>query len=121
MSIRAFYAASIQLFLNETAEAIIGKISQSHTQDLKFQQTGAWATQIKILHEALNEFEDGHIFFEFQIPRMGKRADVVLLYKDIIYILEFKTGAKDYMPADIRQAHGYAIDLHHFMRAVMIR
>ena len=114
MSIRAFYAASIQLFLNETAEAIIGKISQSHTQDLKFQQTGAWATQIKILHEALNEFEDGHIFFEFQIPRMGKRADVVLLYKDIIYILEFKTGAKDYMPADIRQAHGYAIDLHHF-------
>ena len=52
------------------------------------------------------------------IPRMGRRADVVLISsKNILFVLEFKVGAKDYHAGDLRQAIGYALDLHHFTKA----
>ena len=114
MSNRAFYAESLTAFIAESPDAIVGKITQNHTQELVYQQTGAWITQIEILQTALCGFGEGYLFFEFQIPRMGKRADVLLIYKNLIFILEFKVGAQDYAAQDMRQAHGYAIDLHHF-------
>ena len=75
---------------------------------------GAWQREIELLKECLPHFEGGYILFELQIPRMGRRADVVLIYQNVIYVLEFKVGAKAYHPHDLRQTHGYAIDLHHF-------
>lgn len=45
---------------------------------------------------------------------MGRRADAVLIYQNVIYVIEFKVGAKAYQAHDLRQTHGYAIDLHHF-------
>lgn len=114
MSNRAFYAESLTAFIAESPDAIVGKITQNHTQELVYQQTGAWITQIEILQTTLRGLGEGYLFFEFQIPRMGKRADVLLIYKNLIFILEFKVGAQDYAAQDMRQAHGYAIDLHHF-------
>lgn len=114
MSNRAYYSANIVDFLIESADSIIGKITQNHSQNLEHLQTGAWAGQIEILQVALQFLNAGHILFEVKIPRMGRRADVVLIYKDLIFVIEFKIGVKHYLPQDIRQAHGYAIDLHHF-------
>ncbi|BBB58278.1 hypothetical protein UNDKW_0005 [Undibacterium sp. KW1] len=114
MSNRAFYTADVTSFLNESTDSIIGKITQNHSQELLHQQTGAWLSQIDILQESMQGFNEGYLFFEFQIPRMGRRADAVLIYKNIIFVLEFKVGAEDYAAQDIRQVHGYAIDLHHF-------
>jgi Uncharacterized conserved protein (DUF2075) len=114
MSSRAYYAEKVTDFLTESVDSVIGKITQNHPQSLEHLQTGAWTRQIEILQTTIRKFEEGHIFFEFQIPRMGKRADVVLIYKDLIFVIEFKVGANKYLPQDKRQAHGYAIDLHHF-------
>lgn len=114
MSSRAFYSADIGAFLAESADAIIGKITQNHSQEIVHQQTGAWASQIEILQTTLQDFDDGYLLFEVLIPRMGRRADAVLIYKNILFVLEFKIGAKEYFPQDLRQAHGYALDLHHF-------
>lgn len=114
MSHRAYYSAEVVDFLIETVDSVIGKITQNHSQNLKHLQTGAWASQIEILQTALKPLSEGHILFEVQIPRMGKRADAVFIYKYLIFVIEFKVGAKHHLPQDIRQAHGYAIDLHHF-------
>ncbi|HRH05218.1 MAG TPA: DUF2075 domain-containing protein [Burkholderiaceae bacterium] len=114
MSKRAYYSEIVSDFLLESTDSVIGKITQNHPQSLEYLQTGAWATQVEILQSAINGLHEGHIFFEFQIPRMGRRADVLLIYKDLIFVIEFKVGAHRYLPQDKRQAHGYAIDLHHF-------
>ena len=114
MSSRAYYTEKVTDFLTESVDSVIGKITQNHPQALEHLQTAAWSRQIEILQSAIKKFDEGYIFFEFQIPRMGKRADVILIYKDLIFVIEFKVGANRYLPQDKRQAHGYAIDLHHF-------
>ncbi|MBC3883166.1 DUF2075 domain-containing protein [Undibacterium sp. LX40W] len=114
MSSRSFYNAEVPDFLRESPDAIIGKITQRHSQEINHEQTGAWLSQINLLQKCLAGLTEGFLLFEVLIPRMGKRADVVLIYKDILFVLEFKVGAKDYHASDLRQAHGYALDLHHF-------
>ncbi|MCL1042688.1 DUF2075 domain-containing protein [Shewanella marisflavi] len=118
MTRRAFYSAPLAEFLLENPQAILGKISQPHTQDIKHQQTSAWTVQIAAIQTALINIpsDKGWIFFEFLIPRMGRRADVVLIYSGIIFVLEFKIGASNYLSQDLRQTHGYALDLKNFHR-----
>jgi hypothetical protein len=116
MSIRAFYSATIERFLAEDAMSISGSISASHTQQLQHQQSRAWGSEIDILKRELASCKDknAHIFFEFMIPRMGRRADVVLIFQGVIFVIEFKVGAKHINSADLRQTHGYALDLKNF-------
>lgn len=109
---RAFYSAEIGDFLQTSADQIIGSLASRQSVDAL--QEGAWREQIVILKSALQKFSTGHVLFEMQIPRMGRRADVVLIIADLIFVLEFKVGANRYSAADLRQCHGYAIDLHHF-------
>lgn len=58
----------------------------------------------------------GTIYFEFIIPRMGKRADVVLLLAEIVAVLEFKVGAVEFGRQALDQVHDYALDLKNFHR-----
>lgn len=115
---RAYYESSLSNFLTSTENEIIGSITQQQSQDLVRLQTNAWSSQIEILQEQLTPFDSSsnksHIFFEFSIPRMGRRADVVLVHKGLIFVIEFKVGSDNYNSADIQQAHGYAIDLKNF-------
>ena len=57
------------------------------------------------MQEVLQPWADeaGEIVFEYDIPRLGKRIDVVLLLRGIIFCLEFKVGQKDALQA-IRRA-----------------
>lgn len=112
---RSFYSDTVSTFLSTSADAIIGQLAQSHSQHLVQQQTGAWFEQIQILKAQLVELpDDAFLFFEFVIPRMGKRVDCVLVVQGIIFVLEFKVGASSYLYADRQQAEGYALDLKHF-------
>jgi len=115
---RAYYQSSLSNFLVSTESEIIGKITQQQSQDLVRLQTNAWSSQIAILQEQLTPLcysdNKSHIFFEFSIPRMGRRADVVLVHNGLIFVIEFKVGSDNYNSADIQQAHGYAIDLKNF-------
>lgn len=112
---RAYYSATIEEFLVTELDTIIGKLTSSHGQELQNAQTQAWTEQIKLLWQTLAEInKHGYVFFEFMIPRMGRRADVVIVLDGVIYVLEFKIGAKSYTYADRTQTAGYALDLKHF-------
>lgn len=114
MGARAFYVAEVSDFLRDSTDSIVGKISRHHSQDIVAQQMGAWLSEIEILKACLQSFSAGHVLLELQIPRMGRRVDAAIVVRDILFVLEFKVGAKNYHSHDLRQAHGYAIDLHHF-------
>lgn len=47
---------------------------------------------------------------------MGKRVDVVILYKSIVFLLEFKCGDTEYRQSTYDQVYDYALDLRNFQR-----
>lgn len=73
-----------------------------------------WENVIQILKEQLRSFLSGRILFEYTIPRMGKRVDTVILYKNIVFLLEFKCGDTVYKNYAYDQVYDYALDLHSF-------
>jgi hypothetical protein len=116
MNVRAYYSAYISDFLCQQSSTIVGDLSKHHSQDLVHQQTNAWLSQIQSLKQTLSSFssERNSIFFEFGIPRMGKRADVVLVISGLVFVLEYKVGATRYERHDKNQTLDYALDLKHF-------
>ena len=110
---RAYYSATIEDFLNTSPEEIIGKITLKNEFSLEQTQKDAWLAEIIILREVLSLYK-GSIYFEYSIPRMGQRIDVVLLIGAVIFILEFKIGEKEYTPNAIDQVMDYALDLKNF-------
>jgi len=111
---RSYYAATLQDFFLEKPETILGQLAAHHQHDLEPLQRNAWLKQIGILQNQLADLESGHIFFEFGIPRMGKRADTIIVYAGVVFVVEFKVGAAHYLSADVNQAVDYALDLKHF-------
>lgn len=110
---RAYYSASINEFLNSPLGEIIGTLSINSDFSVEQNQIDAWKTEINILKRVLNHY-DGKVYFEFAIPRMGKRIDVLLIIKSIIFILEFKVGEKEYPAYAIDQVLDYALDMKNF-------
>jgi len=107
------YGASVQEFLFAPENAVLGALTAASSFDPTISQINAWQASIANLREQLVGFS-GHVFFEFTIPRLGSRADVVLLKDGIIFILEYKVGSDQFLTADLDQAHGYALDLKNF-------
>ena len=54
------------------------------------------------------------LYLTYDIPRLGKRIDVVLLFKGIVFCVEFKVGESKILEADIDQVLDYALDLKNF-------
>lgn len=77
-------------------------------------QKMAWRSEIQILKEQLFEFSHGDIIFEYTIPRMGHRVDVICIIEGIIFLLEFKVGDKEYKKSTTDQVMDYALDLKYF-------
>lgn len=116
MQVRAYYSNSVYQFLLDSDETIIGILAQHHRQDLVIQQTNAWREQISILKNELRDYANkgNAIFFEFVIPRMGKRVDIVLVICGAVFVVEFKVGADRYFSHDRNQVIDYALDLKNF-------
>ncbi|NLD37311.1 MAG: DUF2075 domain-containing protein [Desulfatiglans sp.] len=108
-----YYKDDIQSFLKKSTEEIIGEITLSNTFDSTFNQNKSWEIQISILKEALSGF-NGTIFFEFSIPRMGKRVDVIVIMENVVFVIEFKVGETKYHRNHIVQVWDYALDLKNF-------
>ena len=111
---RAYYANSIADFLKEDADKIYGKISGHYDLNkLIIQQSNAWKSQVITLQKKLVGF-DGEIYFEFSIPRMGKRVDNVIIIDNCIFVIEFKIGSSKYGNYGQEQVFNYALDLNNF-------
>jgi hypothetical protein len=54
------------------------------------------------------------IHLEFDIPRLGRRVDAVLVTPTAVIPIEFKVGAKKFQQADYEQAWDYGLDLKNF-------
>ena len=116
-NLRCYYSASIQEFLQQSTEEIIGIIhSNDISAETTIQQSTTWKTEVEILKNQLSGLEEGHIVFEYTIPRMGKRVDVVVLYRNIVFLLEFKCGDFEYKASTYDQVYDYALDLQNFQK-----
>jgi hypothetical protein len=110
---RYFYSDTINAFINASPSEILGSIVQNSEFADEVTQKTAWLKQIEILKPILKNY-DGKVFFEYSIPRMGKRIDVVGIIKNVIFIIEFKVGEKDFNQSSIEQVWDYALDLKNF-------
>jgi hypothetical protein len=110
---RAHYHDSIEGFLQTPTDSVLGALFSSHEFDLKHTEKRAWQVEIQSLQVALRPLR-GHIFFEFQIPRIGRRADVIILSSGAIFVLEFKAGERHFDRRAVDQVTDYALDLRHF-------
>lgn len=110
---RYYYSDKISKFLLSSDNEILGVISCNTSNDVVTLQRNAWLYEIHILKKVLKGFE-GAIYFEYSIPRMGKRIDVLLIIYNVIFILEFKVGEKKFRTSDSDQVWDYALDLKNF-------
>ena len=110
---RAYYSDSIKNFLKDTTEEILGKLALNSEFSLEQSQRDAWIEEINILQDVLSRSQ-GSIYFEYSIPRMGKRIDVVYLIGPVIFVLEFKIGEKEFTSYATDQVCDYALDLKNF-------
>jgi hypothetical protein len=110
---RAYYSDKISDFHLRSNEEILGKLAQANAFSLEQTQRDAWLEEIRILKNALRPY-NGSIYFEYSIPRMGKRIDIVLIIASVIFVLEFKVGEKEFPSYAIDQVWDYALDLKNF-------
>ena len=116
MSTRCLYNSSIKDFFGTEDNSIFGMLCEEYHGDALTTTRDAWRSEISILKKSLTQYKNdsGQIIFEYDIPRLGKRIDAVLLFKGIIFCLEFKVGESKILEADIDQVLDYALDLKNF-------
>ena len=113
---RCLYHATIHEFLQQSPEALLGTFVNNYHGVAMTTTNEAWTDEIHIMQEVLLPWkdEDGQVIFEYDIPRLGKRIDVVLLLRGLIFCLEFKVGERELLQSNIEQVLDYALDLKNF-------
>ena len=116
MTNRFFYQADIATFLSENTDQIFGVMARADEMDTAATQKFAWSQEIEIMKSVLAPYanEVGQIIFEYTIPRLGKRIDVVLLLRERVFVIEFKAGEENFLRHDVDQVLDYALDLKNF-------
>jgi hypothetical protein len=110
---RAYYDQDISGFLAAPDNLILGELTRNSAFDIVESQKNAWLDQMTILRNSLQGLS-GKIYFEYSIPRMGRRIDVLLLLKNVIFVVEFKVGEDTYPACALDQVFDYALDLKNF-------
>jgi hypothetical protein len=113
---RAWYSDSIAEFLRTQADTIVGRLAKNSDFAVLPAQNNAWLAEINLLQTHLTGLT-GSVFLEFNIPRMGRRIDAVLLIGPLVFVIEFKVGDSKFAPAAIDQVWDYALDLKNFHEA----
>lgn len=113
---RAYYSEPITNFLTSTFDAVVGRLATNSEVPVEPPQRDAWIQEIAILKESLHDLQ-GTLFLEFNIPRMGKRIDAVVVSGSVVFVIEFKVGERHYTRADLDQVWDYALDLKNFHQA----
>jgi hypothetical protein len=112
---RYYYSESVAEFLARPVDAILGTMDQANEFDLTMDQRNTWLEEFDIMKNVLGAVrEDGQILFEYTIPRLGKRVDVVLLMRGVVFAIEFKVGTDAFLANDREQVWDYALDLKNF-------
>ena len=112
----ASYAAPVSDFLAASDEAVYAPLAGPHGFTLVPEQLSAWRLQLPVLRAALADtaHQGAWIHLEFDIPRLGRRVDAVLVTSEAIVPIEFKVGTKKFERLDYEQAWDYGLDLKNF-------
>ena len=115
---RCLYKSDFKSFIETDPYSVLGHIHDAFHGQALTTTDEAWLGEIQLLQNVLLPWKDekAEIIFEYDIPRLGKRIDVVLLLRGLIFCLEFKVGQKDALQADVEQVMDYALDLKNFHR-----
>lgn len=112
---RAYYSDTIEDFLDRSIDEVIGALAVNSAFSIEATQRDAWVGQVDILKKALSSYRGkGKVYFEYAVPRLGKRIDVLILIEHVIFIIEFKVGEKNFAASAIDQVWDYALDLKNF-------
>lgn len=115
---RCLYKSDFKSFIEADPFSVLGRIHDTFHGQALTTTDEAWLGEINLLQNVLLPWkaEEAEIIFEYDIPRLGKRIDVVLLLRGLIFCLEFKVGQKDALQSDVEQVMDYALDLKNFHR-----
>jgi len=122
----SFYRATVEDFLAQDNESILAQLAVAYANrgytSQYSDQTLTWSRDLRSLRLCLEECVGGcdsakswEVLSEFSIPRKELRIDIVLLVRDVIVLLEAKTGAPTLQAK--RQIEEYALLLHYFHKA----
>lgn len=121
-AIRYYYSDSISAFLKRSVEEIVGKLTLASQHDVNDETSRSWVEEIETLKTSLSAYTDkGSVYFEYNIPRMGRRADVIVVINGIIFVLEYKTSEQKFHRDAMIQVWDYALDLKNFQEGCLNR
>ena len=119
---RYYYSDTISDFLGRNVNEIIGSLTLSATNDINEETSQSWVDEINTLKNALLPYVGmGSVYFEYNIPRMGRRADVIALINGIVFVLEYKTANQKFTRDAMVQVWDYALDLKNFQEGSIDR
>lgn len=110
---QAWFESPIAEFTDMPEAEIIGGLTISSPHAIDTSQTEAWRAEIALLKQVLVGLS-GHVLMEFDIPRMGRRIDAVVVIGSVVFVIEFKVGASTFDRIAIEQVWDYALDLKNF-------
>ncbi len=93
---------------------LFGELSSKLPFAVEPAQRAAWIFQISHLRSLAQDLPEAYFLMEFLIPRMGRRADLIILNHGIIFVVEYKIGATGFDRSSLAQTYGYGLDLKHF-------
>ncbi len=122
----SFYKSNVGEFLSQSDDRILACLGTAYARrgftSLFSDQTLTWERDIRLLRESLSRCSEKSdsakswgLLLEFSIPRKESRIDIVLLVREVIVVLEAKTGLAASQAK--RQVEEYALLLHYFHRA----
>lgn len=116
VSPRCLFNSDFSSFLYKDIDSVFGALCDNYHGDALTTTRESWKSEIEIMRDVISKLndQDGQIIFEYDIPRLGKRIDLVLLYRGIVFCIEFKVGESRILEGDIDQVLDYALDLKNF-------
>jgi hypothetical protein len=111
---RYYYSEPIHKFLQQSPTEILGELALGSVT-VEQPQRDAWLEEISILKHVLDSYGgQGKVYFEYSIPRLGRRIDVIALIRSVIFVLEFKVYEEAFTSYALDQVWDYALDLKNF-------
>ena len=118
---RAWLSLSLDELRATTPDRIAEQLTVAQTRRFagtELAQLDAWQIQASLLKRGFRDLPfEARLLLEYDLLRLEKRIDAVLVTDRALFVLEFKIGAEAFAADDLRQVVDYALDLHDFHAA----
>lgn len=84
---RAYVSVSTAELAGTSDDALLGRLAGRLPFSVEPAQRAAWVYQIGHLRSLARDLPDAHFFMEFLIPRMGRRADLIVIVEALVLSL----------------------------------